>query len=132
MVYPFIFLNINLKTKTMKTTFFKISAFILLLALMGSGCEKEEQDQLNYQGKVITLNQGSGCMNIIEIVKTIKDSELTEGTTIAFNPELSRATLKVGDIVYFKIIKYEKYKPHISTQPCPFPQFTAIIEFPNN
>lgn len=26
----------------MKTTFFKISAFILLLALMGAGCEKEE------------------------------------------------------------------------------------------
>ena len=116
----------------MRTTLLKFCYITLLFALMGAGCEKEEQDPLNYHGKVISLNQDSGCMNIIEIVKTIKDSELTEGTTIAFNPELSRATLKVGDIVYFKIIKYEKYRPHISTQPCPFPQFTAIIEFSDN
>lgn len=122
----------NLKLKTMKITILKISVFVLLFSLMGAGCDDNEPDPQCYQGKVVSLNQGSGCQNIIEIVKTIKDGELAVGTTISFNPELYGATLKVGDIVYFKVLEYEEFGNPISTQPCTFPQFAALIEFCNN
>jgi hypothetical protein len=116
----------------MKTTLLKISFIFLLFTLMGAGCEKDERDPLCYQGKVVSLNQGSGCQNIIEIVETIKDGELEAGNTISFNPELYGTTLKVGDIVYFKVIEYEEFGSHLSTQPCAFPKFAASIEFCNN
>lgn len=45
----------------MKTTFLKLSAFILLLALMGTGCEKEKNDYdpNSIVGKWEQLNDGS-------------------------------------------------------------------------
>ncbi|MDP3916076.1 MAG: hypothetical protein Q8R96_20290 [Bacteroidota bacterium] len=116
----------------MKTTILKISFIFLLFTLMGAGCEKDERDPLCYQGKVVSLNQGSGCQNIIEIVETIKDGELEVGNTISFNPDLYVGTLKVGDVVYFKVIEYEEFGNPISTQPCTFPQFASSIEFCNN
>lgn len=115
----------------MKTTILKISAFLLLFSLMWAGCEKKnERDPPCYQGKVVRLNQGDGCQNIIEIVETIKDGELEAGNTISFNSDLYGSTLKVGDVVYFKVVKYEEFVPHISTQECTFfPQFSASIVF---
>lgn len=116
----------------MKSALLKISIILLFLGFMGAGCEKDERNPLCYQGKVVSLNQGSGCQNIIEIVETIKNGELEAGTTISFNPDLYEGTLKIGDVVFFKVIEYEEFGNPISTQPCTFPQFAALIEFCKN
>ncbi|MGQ7868299.1 hypothetical protein [Sunxiuqinia sp. sy24] len=116
----------------MKPISFKITIILLLFSLMGAGCEEDdERDPLCYQGKIVSLNQGDGCQNIIEIVKTIKDGELEAGNTMTFNPELYEATLKVGDVVYFKIIQHEDWAGP-ATADCLWAQFTAQIEFCNN
>lgn len=102
------------------------------MILLGTGCEDEEQDPLCYQGRVISLNKGDGCQNIITITQTAENGELATNATISFNPDFYEGTLKVGDIVYFKIIEYEEFGTCISTQPCTFPQFAASVEFCNN
>jgi len=100
--------------------------------MFGAGCEDEERDPLCYQGKVVNLNKGDGCQNIITITQTAENGELATNATISFNPDLYQGPLEVGDIVYFKIIEYEEFGTHISTQPCAFPQFAASVEFCNN
>ncbi|WP_026475022.1 hypothetical protein [Alkaliflexus imshenetskii] len=116
----------------MKITISKISVFLLLISLMGAGCEKDEKrDSLCFQGEVISLNQGDGCQNIIKITKSTKDSEFEVGNTISFDPDLYGGTLKVGDVVYFKIIQYEDWEGP-ATAYCLWPKFTARIEFCNN
>jgi hypothetical protein len=52
----------------MKTTFFNISAFVLLFALMGAGCKKDEED-LSYLDDTIPFNVNPG----FAIYKTKKD-----------------------------------------------------------
>ena len=83
----------------MKTKVILLIAIILFL-VGGMGCEN---DNLSYQGKIISLNSGSGCFNIVEISKSIPQG-LSVNSTITFDPRLYNGQLKVGDIVYFKII----------------------------
>lgn len=116
----------------MKTALLKISFILLLLSFIGAGCEKDERDPICYQGKVVSLNQGSECQNIIEIIELIEDGKLEAGNTLSLNSDLYEGTLKVGDVVYFKVIEYEEFGNPISTQPCTFPQFAALIEFCKN
>ena len=52
----------------MKITFFKISAFVLLFALMGAGCKKDEED-ISYLDNTIPFNVNPG----FTIYKTKKD-----------------------------------------------------------
>lgn len=52
----------------MKTKLLVFITITLLLLIGGTGCE---QDNLSYQGKIISLNSGTGCFNIIEISKSI-------------------------------------------------------------
>jgi hypothetical protein len=54
--------------QNMKTFFFKISAFVLLFALMGAGCKKDEED-LSYLDNTIPFNVNPG----FAIYKTKKD-----------------------------------------------------------
>jgi len=121
-----------MRTKKLKL----LTTFLLLLPLcmilLGTGCEDEEQDPLCYQERVVSLNKGDGCQNIITITQTAENGELATNATISFNPDFYEGTLKVGDIVYFKIIEYEEFGTRISTQPCTFPQFAASVEFCNN
>ena len=109
--------------------------FLLLLplfvAMLGAGCEKNERDPLCYQGKVVILNKGWGCYNIIEIVKTINNGELPVGATITFDPELFGRKLDIGSKVYFKIIEYEKWDGFVYDR-CISPGYIAIIESCNN
>lgn len=113
----------------MKTTLLKISFIFLLLSLMGAGCEKEEE--LVYKGKVVSLNNGNGCNNIIEVVSSVNNGSLTIGATLTFDPESYKGKLNEGDVVRFKIIQYEEWSGH-ATANCLWPQFTAQIEFYNN
>jgi hypothetical protein len=80
---------------------------------------------------VVTLNQGDGCQNIIEITEPAENGNLVKNTTISFNPDLYEGTLKVGDVVFFKILEYEQWIGP-ATADCLWPQFAASIEFCNN
>lgn len=115
----------------MKSALLNISFILLFLSFMWAGCEKDERNPLCYQGKVVSLNQGDRCYNIIEIIETIKDGEIAVGNTISFDPKLYEATLKVGDVVCFKINKYEDWVGP-ATADCLWPRFTAQIEFCKN
>jgi hypothetical protein len=116
----------------MKTIILKFNTFLLVVSLMGVGCEKDEKrDPLCFQGEVVSLNQGDGCQNIIRITKNTKDSVPEVGNTTSFDPDLYGGTLKVGDVVYFKIIQYEDWEGP-ATAYCLWPKFTARIEFCNN
>ena len=88
-----------MKTKTI--LFITIALFFMI---SGVGCEK---DNLSYQGKIISLNVGA-CYNIIQIEKSIPQA-LPVNSTITFDSRLYKGQLKIGDTVYFKIIKYEEW-----------------------
>jgi len=108
----------------MKTKVILLIAIILFL-VGGMGCEN---DNLSYQGKIISLNSGSGCFNIVEISKSIPQG-LSVNSTITFNPRLYNGQLKIGDIVYFKIIKYEAWTPEPMVALCSAPQYVGQLEF---
>ncbi len=115
-----------------------LTILLLLLPLslallgLGAGCEENEHNSQCYQGMVVILNQGAGCQNIMKISESAENGQLVKNATISFNPDLYDGTLKVGDVKYFKVLEYEEFGNHISTQPCTFPQFAASIEFCNN
>lgn len=115
----------------MEKIILKIGIILLLLSLSGVSCNNDEQYPECYRGKVVSLNQGNGCNNIIEIVRTISHVGLAVGTTITFDPNLYGGKLIEGDIVYFKFIQYEEWiGPAYGN--CLWPQYTAQIEFCNN
>ena len=111
----------------MKTKLLVFTTITLLLLIGGMGCE---QDNLSYQGKIISLNSGTGCFNIIEISKSIPQG-LSVNATITFDPRLYDGQLKIGDIVYFKIIKYEVWIPETMVAMCTAPQYVGQLEFYN-
>ncbi|HRC90219.1 MAG TPA: hypothetical protein PK910_09410 [Bacteroidales bacterium] len=108
----------------------KTGFFILIILIMGTGCEDDKRDPLCYKGKVISLNYGDGCYNIIEITETPTnyDEELSTGTTLTFNPESYRGKINIGDVVYFKIIQYEDWVGPAYAN-CLWPKYTARLEF---
>ncbi|HRC89909.1 MAG TPA: hypothetical protein PK910_07825 [Bacteroidales bacterium] len=119
-----------MKTIT-KPLIIKTGFFILIILIMGAGCEDDKRDSSCYEGKVISLNQQTGCQNIIEISKTPFDGELSVGTTISFNPVLYGNKLTVGDLVSFKVLEYEEFGDIIMPHHCFTPQYAALIEFCN-
>ena len=68
--------------------------------------------------------------NIIEISKSIPQG-LSVNATITFDPRLYDGQLKIGDIVYFKIIKYEVWIPETMVAMCTAPQYVGQLEFYN-
>ena len=49
----------------------------------------------------------------------------------SLNTDLYNGQLKIGDTVYFKIVKYEKWSGFIFDV-CSPPKYVAILEFYNN
>jgi hypothetical protein len=115
----------------MKIIMLRIGILFLLVFVLGAGCNKDERDPKYYKGKVVSLNHGNGCSNIIEIIVTINNGGLPIGSTITFDPKLYKENLIEGDIVYFKIIQYEEWVG-FGTANCLWPKYTAQIEFHNN
>ena len=111
----------------MKTKMVSFTAIALFFMTFGIGCE---QDDLSYQGKVISLNNGTGCFNIVEISKSIPQG-LSVNSTITFDSSVYKGQLKIGDIVYFKIIKYEDWTPETMVAVCTAPQYVGQLEFYN-
>ena len=112
----------------MKTKTFLFTITTLFLLIGGMGCEKDSV--VYYEGKIISLNSGTGCFNIIEISKSIPQG-LSVNSTITFDPRLYNGQLKIGDIVYFKIIKYEDWTPETMVAMCSAPQYVGQLEFNN-
>ena len=99
---------------------------VAIIALfMMFGCE---QENLSYQGKIISLNV-SACYNIIQIEKSIPKG-LPANSTITFDPNLYKGQLKIGDIVYFKITKYTEWTGVVIAM-CTAPQYEGQLEFYN-
>jgi len=109
----------------MKTKVILLIAIILFL-VGGMGCEN---DNLSYQGKIISLNV-SACYNIIQIEKSIPKG-LPVNSTITFDSNLYKGQLKIGDIVYFKITKYTEWIDVVIAI-CITPQYEGQLEFYNN
>jgi hypothetical protein len=107
-----------------KTFLFTITLFLLI---GGMGCEKDSV--VYYEGKVISLNNSSGCNNIIEISKSIPQG-LPVNSTITFDPNLYNGQLKVGDTVYFKINEYVEWTGNV-LDICIAPQYVGQLEFNN-
>ncbi len=120
-----------MKSKKIKRIIPLLLLLPLCVVLLGTGCDDKEQDPLCFQGKVVNLNHGDGCQNIIEISEPPENSELPVGATIAFNSDLYDGILNEGDVVYFKVLQYEEFGNHFSTCML-FPEFAASIEFCNN
>jgi hypothetical protein len=108
----------------MKIKIILFTAFTLFILIGGMGCE---QDNIYYEGKVITLNSGDGCNNIIEISKSIPQG-LSVNSTITFDPSLYNRPLKIGDTVSFKIIKYEEWTGSV-LDICIAPKYVGQLEF---
>ena len=98
-------------------------AIIALFLLFGG-----EEDNLSYQGKIISLNV-SACYNIIQIEKSIPKG-LPVNSTITFDSNLYKGQLKIGDIVYFKITKYTEWTGVVIAM-CTAPQYEGQLEFYN-
>lgn len=90
-------------------------------------CDCDKNTPTCYTGKVIALNKGNGCNNILSIIKTPDNGELVSNSTITFDPDLFQANLEYGDVISFSIISYENWK-WISNTACLIPQYAAIIE----
>ena len=115
----------------MKTTILKISIFILLIGLIGTGCEQEDQYSHYYKGEVVLLENKNGCFDILRIIRTPKNASLPSGATIGFDSKLyTTKKLEIGESVYFKIIQYSV--PIDPSTPCGMPQYIAQIEFNKN
>ncbi len=101
---------------------------VLLLFMMGVGCEKNNQDSLCYKGKVVSLNNnGNAYFNLVEIVNAPDNSKLPLGINITFDPGLYGRELNIGDIVSFKILHYEEWVgPHYAH--CMWPNYAALID----
>jgi len=103
----------------------KLILVAIIALFMMFGCE---QENLSYQGKIISLNV-SACYNIIQIEKSIPKG-LPANSTITFDPNLYKGQLKIGDIVYFKITKYTEWTGVVIAM-CTAPQYEGQLEFYN-
>lgn len=110
----------------MKTKTYLFILIILFLLIGEMGCE---QNNLYYEGKVISLNSGTGCFNIIEISKSIPQG-LSVNSTITFDPNLYNGQLKIGDTVNFRIIQYKEWTGYVFHM-CIAPQYVGQLEFYN-
>ena len=104
-----------------------ISALFLLLA--GGGCEKGKDVSQCYTGKVLTLvGIGLEQYNIIEITSTPRfGGDLSIGSTITFNRGDFSPKLKIGDVVRFRIIRYEEWSGP-ATADHRWPQYVGEVE----
>ena len=109
-----------MKTKT--TVFTMIVPLLLLVG--GMGCEKENNNADCYIGKVIQIR--GKCNDIIEITSAPKNG-LPVGQTITFNPDLFSQELKIGSMIKFKIVKYEKWEGP-GTADCIWPAYIGNVE----
>jgi hypothetical protein len=111
---------------------YKMEKLLLLIVLAivltfagGTGCKDTENNESCYEGKIVSLNNGDGCHNIIEITGTNGSGQVPKGTKITFDPKLSEKALDLGDIVYFKVLSYKEFvspsyaiclQPHLAAQ----------------
>jgi len=114
----------------MKTFVLHCCFLFLLVILPVTGCKKETNPDC-YKGKVVSLNNGDGCNNILEIIECPDGAELSIGSTTTFDPTLAISKINKGDLISFKIIQYNKWTGPANAA-CLWPEFTAQIEFCNN
>ena len=100
----------------------------MLLLIGGAGCEKEIDKSDCYTGEVITLfGVGHERYNIVTITKVSNKHSLPVGTTIAFDIEKYGKKVKIGDIIDFEILMYEKWVSPATADHL-WPKYVGIIK----
>lgn len=91
----------------MKTTFLKISAFVLLFSLMGAGCEKEKNnyDPTSIIGKWEQINDGS-CVGYSNSMIEFTEDSIFKGYIDNVLSYTSKISIKKGeyysDTIFFE------------------------------
>lgn len=111
-----------------KITIF-LTAISLLLLISGTGCKKEKETDC-YKGTIISLNDGNACNDIVRIDAAPKNG-IPIGTTLAFYSGLFDRKLKIGETIYFKVLRYKKWVGPANAS-CLWPYYTATIEVCNH
>jgi len=111
----------------MKTQRFVFAISILLFIVAGTGCKEPPSDY--YKGKIIVLNNHVAYTDIIEIQQSV-DNGLAIGQTISVGVLLTDKGYKLNDVVYFKIVHYQKWEGPDTTDHL-WPGYTGTIELYN-
>lgn len=114
----------------MKTNKLLLTILFLFILMGMGGCDNKDYPTDYYKGKIITLNKGDGCFDLIEIQQSVENG-LNVGVRITFNRESHDKDFKEGDIVYFKIIDYQEWDGFAFAY-CLWPAYVTIIEFYND
>ena len=75
----------------MKVTITKLFIAALLVPIFICDCSNKIQNC--YIGKVISLNKGDGCKNVLAITKSPENEDLVVDSSISFDPDLLTTTL---------------------------------------
>jgi len=107
----------------MKAKMLLMCIIYISIMLGGIGCK---DDISHYEGQVVSLNNGDGCFNIIQITHSIPQG-LPVHATVEFGLKAFDGNLKVGDIVYFEILTYEKWVGFANAN-CLWPGYTGVLK----
>ena len=111
----------------MKAKIILVATIILILFGGSMGCEEVPSDY--YKGKIIVLNNHVAYTDIIEIQQSV-DNGLAIGQTISVGVLLTDKGYKLNDVVYFKIVHYQKWEGPDTTDHL-WPGYTGTIELYN-
>ena len=101
---------------------------ILFFLIGGIGCEDDIPSGY-CKGKIVALNNHVAYTDIIEIQQSV-DKEFAVGQTISVGVLLTDKGYKLNDIVYFKVISYQKWVGP-ETADHLWPTYTGVIELAN-
>jgi hypothetical protein len=83
-----------------------------------------------YKGKIIALNNHIAYSDVIEIQQSV-ESGISVGQTISIGVQLADKGFKLNEVVYFKIIRSQKW---VGPEPADHirPGYTGVIELYTN
>jgi len=115
------------KLYSMNAKTFLIPAITLFFLMAGLGCDDVPSDY--YKGKIIQLNSHAGYNDVILIQQGMKDG-LPAGQTLAVGVQVTDKGYRLNEVVYFKIIRYQK-KEGFETADHIWASYSGIIELYN-
>jgi len=89
----------------MKAKTILVATIILILFGGSMGCEEVPSDY--YKGKILVLNNHIAFYDVIEVQQSVENG-LAVGQTLSVGVQLTEKGYKLNDVVYFKIIRFQK------------------------
>jgi len=121
--------NSEYKLSIIMKAYKTIISVIVLCFVIVIGC-KNEYPVDYYKGKIIALNNHIAFSDIIEIQHSVEDG-LPVGQTISVGVQLTDKGYKLGDVIYFKIISYQKWVGPETAEHL-WPGYTGTVELYEN